>query len=81
MICEDPTLGWTLYQFFWLPPDVTCYSYRSVRQEYCEDKTIYFYTLNFFSSLLSSTALVATVIELALMASAPTSGASRIPKG
>jgi len=39
------------------------------------------YSLNFFSTLLSSTAFVATVIELALMASAPTSGASRIPKG
>jgi hypothetical protein len=36
---------------------------------------------NFFSTLLSSTALVATVIELALIASAPTSGANRIPKG
>ena len=36
---------------------------------------------NFFSTLLSNTALVATVIELALMAKAPTSGLSRIPKG
>ncbi len=39
------------------------------------------YCLNFFSTLLSSTALVATVIELALMASAPTSGLSRMPRG
>ncbi len=39
------------------------------------------YALNFFSTRLSRTALVATVIELALIASAPTSGASRIPKG
>jgi hypothetical protein len=39
------------------------------------------YTLNFFSTLLSDTALMATVIELALMAKAPTSGLSRIPKG
>src|SRR6266566_6272232 len=36
------------------------------------------YCLNFFSTLLSSTALVATVIEPALMASAPTSGASNM---
>ena len=39
------------------------------------------YSRNFFSTLLSNTALVATVIELALMANAPTSGASRVPKG
>ncbi len=40
-----------------------------------------FYSLSFFSTLLSDTAFVATVIELALMARAPTSGLSRIPKG
>src|SRR6266516_6945423 len=34
-----------------------------------------------FSTPLSSTAFVATVIELALMASAPTAGLSRIPSG
>src|SRR5216683_5587704 len=39
------------------------------------------YSLNFFSTPLSNTALVATVIELALMAKAPTSSLSRIPKG
>src|SRR5438067_191023 len=39
------------------------------------------YALSFFSTPLSSTALVATVIELALIASAPHSGASRIPMG
>jgi hypothetical protein len=39
-----------------------------------------FYTLSFFTLLLNSTALVAKVIELALMASAPPSGASKIPK-
>ena len=40
-----------------------------------------FYALSFFSTPLSSTALVATVIELALMANAPTAGASKMPKG
>src|SRR6266851_7049458 len=39
------------------------------------------YCLNFFSTFLSSTALVATVIELALIASAPTSGLSSRPRG
>ncbi len=39
------------------------------------------YALNFFSTLLSNTALVATVMELALMAKAPTSGTNSIPKG
>ena len=54
---------------------------NSIWQEWCEINAMRFYALNFFSTLLSSTALVATVIELALIARAPTSGASRIPKG
>ena len=56
---------------------------RRTRQDSCLSfcNTTRFYALNFFSTPLSSTALVATVIELALMAKAPTSGLSRIPRG
>src|SRR6266566_3935330 len=57
------------------------YGGGSIWQERCEINAIRFYALNFFSTLLSSTAFVATVIELALMASAPTAGLSRIPSG
>ncbi len=53
---------------------------NSIWQECCEINATRFYTLNFFSTLLSSTALVATVIELALIAIAPTSGARKIPR-
>ena len=52
-----------------------------IRVEEREITAMHSYARNFFSTLLSNTALVATVIELALIASAPTSGTSRIPKG